>query len=58
MEPGPGEDNAPEFYAKLVRSVDGTANQGCLHFTSVPPAVRARLDQLRDEHETLMIDPC
>ena len=57
LEPGPGEDNAPEFYAKLVRPVEGTANQGYLHFTSVPPAVRARLDRLRGEHETLAVKP-
>jgi adenylate cyclase len=41
----PGALEAPEFYAKVIRSLE-PANRYLIHFTSVPPAVRARLDRL------------
>jgi adenylate cyclase len=46
LEPEPGEVEISEFYAKSMRSVNGTANQCYIHFTSIPPAVRARLNNL------------
>jgi adenylate cyclase len=35
-----------ELYAKVIRRVDGSDNRYLIHFTSVPPAVGARLSQL------------
>jgi adenylate cyclase len=41
-----GEAEMPEFYAKVVRAVDESGHQCLIHFTSIPPAVRARLNRL------------
>ena len=44
----PDDAEAPELYAKVVRAVETSANRCLIHFTSVPPAVRTRLNQLAD----------
>jgi adenylate cyclase len=41
-----GKADAVEFYAKVIRPLDGVNDRFLIHFTSVPPAVRARLSQL------------
>ena len=41
-----GEVEGPEFYAKVLPSTDGFANRHLIHFTSITPGVRARLDTL------------
>jgi adenylate cyclase len=40
------EGKAPELYAKVVRTVEASANRCSIHFTSVPPVVRAWLNGL------------
>jgi hypothetical protein len=47
-----GEEKAPELYAKVVRPLEGSTNRCYIHFTSVPPAVRARLNRLAGQVET------
>lgn len=42
----PAEAEVPELYAKVVRILPASANRFLIHFTSVPPGVRARLNQL------------
>ncbi len=51
LEAVPGEAEAPELYAKVIRSLDGSGNRCLLHFTSVPPGLRARLDRLGGKGE-------
>jgi adenylate cyclase len=46
LEAVPGEAEVLELYAKVVRLADGSNNRYLVHFTSVPPAVRARLNGL------------
>jgi adenylate cyclase len=46
LEAEVGEEKASELYAKVVGPVEGVAHRCCIHFTSVPPAVRARLTRL------------
>ncbi len=42
-----GDDQeASELYAKVVRSLDEPGSRCLIHFTSVPPRVRSRIDQL------------
>jgi hypothetical protein len=42
-----GENEKPaELYAKTLRRVGESGARWQIHFTSVPPAVRARLDRL------------
>jgi adenylate cyclase len=48
LESIPGEVEAPEFYAKVLRVVPETPNLCVIHFTSIPPVVRARLTRLID----------
>jgi adenylate cyclase len=48
LESLPGEAEAPEFYAKVLRLLPETPNLCLIHFTSIPPVVRARLTQLID----------
>jgi adenylate cyclase len=45
----PGEGEVPELYAKVVRSLDESGNRYLIHFTSVPPGVRARLNRLLEQ---------
>jgi adenylate cyclase len=40
------EEEEPELYAKVIRFVDESCHRYLVHFTSVPPGVRARLSQL------------
>ena len=46
LEAVPGENEVPELYAKVIRSFDESGNRHLIHFTSVPPGVRARLERL------------
>jgi adenylate cyclase len=46
MTPMPGETEAPEFYAKVIRPVDEPGYRYLIHFTSIPPDLRARLFSL------------
>ena len=48
LEAEPGESEVPELYAKVIRALDDSAHRYLIHFTSVPPAVRARLNRLAD----------
>ena len=45
LEVLPGEAEVPELYAKVVRILPASANHFLIHFTSVPPGVRVRLNQ-------------
>jgi adenylate cyclase len=49
LEAAPEEAEAPELYAKVIRLLDESGNRCVIHFTSVPPAVRARLNRLVDQ---------
>jgi len=44
-----GENEVPELYAKVLRPFDESGGRHLIHFTSVPPFVRARLNQLLDQ---------
>ncbi len=46
LEKVPAEAEMPELYAKVLRPADESGSRHVIHFTSVPPAVRARLDRL------------
>ena len=46
LEAVAGEEEVPELYAKVLRPVGESGNRYLIHFTSVPPGVRARLDRL------------
>jgi adenylate cyclase len=46
LEEKAGEEEAPELYAKVIRPVEDSSERYLIHFTSVPPGMRARLDQL------------
>jgi adenylate cyclase len=37
------EEEVPELYAKVIRPLDQSSKRYLIHFTSVPPGVRARL---------------
>ena len=43
-----GDAEVPELYAKVGRLLDESDNRYLVHFTSVPPGVRARLNRLLD----------
>jgi hypothetical protein len=49
LEPVPGEAEVPELYAKVLRPLDESGNRCLIHFTSVPPGLRARLNRLLDQ---------
>jgi adenylate cyclase len=49
---GIGEEQASELYAKVIRSLDASANRYFIHFTSVSPEVRARLSRLATKTES------
>jgi adenylate cyclase len=48
LEAVAGEEEVPELYAKVLRPLDESGGCYLIHFTSVPPAVRARLNRLLD----------
>jgi adenylate cyclase len=52
LEAVPGEVEVPELYAKVIRPFDGPGNRCLIHFTSVPPGVRARLNRLVSKGES------
>ena len=41
-----GEEKAPELYAKVIRPLEGSSKRYLIHFTSIPPRMRERLDRL------------
>jgi adenylate cyclase len=49
LEPEPGKSEALELYAKVIRSIEESPNRLVIHFTSVAPATRSRLDQLASQ---------
>ena len=49
LEAVAGEDEVPELYAKVLRPFGESGNRHFIHFTSVPPGVRARLSRLADQ---------
>jgi adenylate cyclase len=51
LEAVTGEEEVPELYAKVIRTLDESMNRYLIHFTSVPPGVRARLSRLVDQSE-------
>src|SRR5512140_669970 len=46
LEPMNGAKEAPELYAKVLRSFDESTNRYLIQFTSAPPGVRAWLDRV------------
>ncbi len=46
LETVAGESAVPELYAKVIRLLDESTGRYLIRFTSVPPGVRARLNQL------------
>jgi adenylate cyclase len=52
LEAGAGENTLPELYAKVIRPLDEPGNRYIIHFTSVPPGVRVRLDRLSGKNES------
>ncbi len=50
LEPQAGTEEPPELYAKVIRHLDGPGHRCSIHFTSVPPGVRARLEELTGQH--------
>ena len=49
LEAVTGEEEVPELYAKVIRSLDEAGHRYLIHFTSIPPGVRARLSRLVDQ---------
>jgi adenylate cyclase len=43
MEGAADGEQTPEFYAKVIRPLEGTPNRYIIHFTSVSPGIRMRL---------------
>ncbi len=43
LQPLPGETETPELYAKVIRPLEEPGDRYLIHFTSMPPSVRARL---------------
>jgi adenylate cyclase len=41
-----GEEEVPELYAKVIRSLEESSYRHLIHFTSVPPGIRARFERL------------
>jgi class 3 adenylate cyclase len=46
-----GEEETPELYAKVIRPLDESCKRYLIHFTSVPPGMRARLHRLPNKAE-------
>jgi len=38
-----GEEKAPELYAKVIRPIETSSKRYLIHFTSVPPVIKAQL---------------
>ncbi|MFC1833223.1 adenylate/guanylate cyclase domain-containing protein [Thermodesulfobacteriota bacterium] len=53
LDVGAGDKEAPELYAKVMSPLDDSRNAYLIHFTSVPPKTRARLNQLLSKAEVL-----
>jgi adenylate cyclase len=53
LEKVAGDQEAPELYAKVVRSLDEPGTHCLIHFTSVPPRVRSRIDHLIGKDESV-----
>ncbi len=51
LEAEAGEEEAPELYAKVIRPLDESCKRYLIHFTSVPPGMRARLHQFQNRAE-------
>ncbi|MCX6924130.1 MAG: hypothetical protein NT154_13105, partial [Verrucomicrobia bacterium] len=49
LESMAGEVEVPELYAKVLRPVEESGHRYLIHFTSVPPGVRARLSRLVEQ---------
>ena len=47
-----GEEETPELYAKVIRRLDESCKRYLIHFTSVPPGIRARLHRLPNKAES------
>ena len=48
LEADAGEEEERELYAKVIRTLEEPSNCHLIHFTSVPPEVRARLERLAE----------
>jgi hypothetical protein len=46
-----GGEEAPELYAKVIRLFDDSENRYLIHFTSVPPGMRVRLQRFSSRAE-------
>jgi hypothetical protein len=46
LELGNGEEDSPELYAKVIRSLDESGKRYLIHFTWVPPDMQVRLQRL------------
>ncbi len=53
LEAQADEEEAPDLYAKVIRPLDESSKRYLIHFTSVPPGMRARLRQLSRESSAL-----
>jgi adenylate cyclase len=49
LEGGGNDKDSLEFYAKVLHPVDESVQHYLIHFTSVPPAIRERLQRLIEE---------
>jgi adenylate cyclase len=52
LEAEAGEGEVPDFYAKVIRPLAESGHRYVIHFTSVPPAVRARLNRLAGQSKS------
>ena len=50
LEAETGEEAMPELYAKVIRPLAESGNRYFIHFTSVSPGVRARLNRLAGQN--------
>jgi hypothetical protein len=46
LEAEAGDEREREIYAKVIRNVEESSKRYIIHFTSLPPGMRARLDRL------------
>jgi adenylate cyclase len=49
LEAETGAAEVPELYAKVIHRLDESGSRHVIHFTSVPPGVRARLNRLLEQ---------
>ncbi len=47
------DDETPELYAKVIRPLDESCKRHLIHFTSIPPGMQKRLQQLLGKGEGL-----